>query len=201
MNRHCPIAIAGVVAVLLPLLTAQKAAETQPAAGVQTYKIDPVHSNTWFRIRHMNISNFYGRFNETEGTIVIDDANPAACSVDARVKVDSIDTHNADRNKHLKSAEFFEVEKYPLIAFKSTAFRKVGEQMYEVKGDLTLHGVTRPLAVKLERTGSGPGMKGEYRAGFETTFEIKRSDFGMTQLLGGVGDEVRLIVSVEATRQ
>ena len=202
MNRHCLIAIAGVVAVLLPLLTAQKAAETTaPAGGAETYTIDPVHSNTWFRIRHLNISNFYGRFNETEGTIAINDADPAACSLDARVKVASVDTHNADRDQHLKSAEFFEVEKYPLIAFKSTAFRKVGEQMYEVKGDLTLHGVTRPLAVKLERTGSGPGMKGEYRAGFETTFEIKRSDFGMTQLLGGVGDDVRLIVSVEATRQ
>jgi len=202
MNRHCLIAIAAAAAVLLPLLTAQKAAETTaPAGGAETYTIDPVHSNTWFRIRHLNISNFYGRFNETEGTIAINDADPAACSLDARVKVASVDTHNADRDQHLKSAEFFEVEKYPLIAFKSTAFRKVGEQMYEVKGDLTLHGVTRPLAVKLERTGSGPGMKGEYRAGFETTFEIKRSDFGMTQLLGGVGDDVRLIVSVEATRQ
>jgi len=201
MNRRCSIAVAAVV-VLLPLLAAQKAAETKPpAAEAGTYAIDPVHSNTWFRIRHLNISNFYGRFDEIEGTIAINDAEPAACALDARVKVDSVDTNDAGRDKHLKSAEFFDVEKYPLITFKSTAFKKTGEQTYEVKGDLTLHGVSRPLTITLERTGAGPGMKGEYRAGFETTFEIKRSDFGMTKLLGGVGDDVRLIVSVETIRQ
>jgi polyisoprenoid-binding protein YceI len=198
MNPRCLIAIAAAVIVLLPFTAAQT---TQPAAGVETYRIDPVHSNTWFRIRHLNISNFYGRFNDTAGTIVLDSANPANCSFEARIAVDSIDTHNVDRDKDLKSANFFEVEKYPQIAFKSTAVKKTGEQTYEVTGDLTLHGVTRPLTLKIEQTGSGPAMKGEHRAGFETTFEIKRSDFGMTHGLAGVGDEVRLTVSVEAIRQ
>jgi polyisoprenoid-binding protein YceI len=202
MNRSCRIAIAGVVMVLSLLLAAQEGSPTtQPAGGAQTYKIDPVHSNTLFRIRHMNISNFYGRFNDTRGTIVVDDRDPARCSFETRIAAESIDTHNANRDKDLRSADFFEVAKFPQITFKSTAVKKAGDRAYDVTGDLTLHGVTRPLTLRLEQTGAGPAMKGEYRAGFETTFAIKRSDYGMTQGLTGVGDEVRLTVSVEAVRE
>ncbi len=202
MPHHRRIAIAAVLAALLPLLAAQEGKPTgQPPSGPQTYKIDPVHSNTWFRIRHMDISNFYGRFDDTQGTIVIDEQDPARCSFETRITADSIDTHNADRDKHLKSGDFFDVEQHPQITFKSKTVKQAGEQAYDVTGDLTLHGVTHPLTLKVERTGAGPAMKGEYRAGFETTFEIKRSEFGMTKGLPGVGDEVRLTVSVETVRQ
>ena len=203
MSPRRRIASAAVaLATLIPLAVAQTGQPAgQPAAGPQTYQIDPVHSSNWFRIRHLNVANFYGRFNETAGTIVVDDANPAACSLEAQVKVDSVDTHNADRDKHLKSPDFFDAPQFPLITFKSSGpFRKAGPETYEVKGDLTLHGVTRPLALELVQTGVGPGMKGETRAGFETAFEIKRSDFGMKNMLG-LGDDVRLNISVEAVRK
>ncbi len=181
-----------------------KAAETQPvrpegAGG--TYKIDPVHSSNWFRIRHLNVANFYGRFNKVEGSFVLDDANPTAGTLDVQVKVETIDTNNADRDKHLKSAEFFDAAQHPTIAFKSKAVTKLNERDYEVRGELTLRGVTRPLTVKLTRTGSGPGLRGEFRTGLETSFEIKRSEFGMTALMGGLGDEVLLTFSFEGVRQ
>ncbi len=202
MNRRHAVAIAAVVTFLLPLLAGQGAAEApKEGQGPETYRIDAVHSSNCFRIKHMNVAWFYGRFNELEGTIVYSEADPAACSFDVRIKADSIDTNNADRDKHLKSADFFEVEKYPELTFKSRSAKKLAESTLEVTGDLTLHGVTKPLTVKIEHTGSGPGMRGEHRAGFETTFEIKRTDYGMTKLLGGVGDEVRITVSLEAVRQ
>jgi len=147
------------------------------------------------------VAYLYGRFNEVTGTVILDPEDLAASRVDIQVKAESIDTHNADRDKHLKSPEFFDVEKYPLITFRSQACRKIGDNEYEVQGDLTLHGVTRPLTVTVVHTGAGPGMQGEYRVGFETTFTIKRSDFGMTTLIGPVADEVRITVSGEGIRQ
>jgi len=213
MKRRGYITIVGaVLAAGLPLVvwaqqTPPKDAGAKPEAtpGAQakteTYKIDPVHSSVVFRIKHLDISYIYGRFNEVGGTVVLNEADPAACATEAEVKVESIDTHNADRDKHLKSPDFFDAEKHPLITFKSTSFKKAGEQTYEVQGNLTLHGVTKPLTVKLERTGAGPGMKSEFRAGFETEFPVKRTEFGMTALVGPVGDEVRLTVSLETIRQ
>ena len=203
MNRYCEIGIAVAATALLPLVLAQTAAEKPqpPAGGSETYQIDPIHSSNCFRIKHLNVAYFYGRFNEVAGTFVFNDADPAACSFDVQVNVDSVDTHNADRDKHLKSAELFDVEKHPQITFKSTSVKKMGEQTYDVTGDLTLHGVTKPLTVKIERTGAGPGMKGEYRSGCETNFEIKRSDFGMTAMIGPLGDDVRLTFSLEGIRQ
>lgn len=202
MHRCYKLGLAVIAVALLPLMTAQKAAEApQAAGGTETYKVDPVHSSNWFCIKHLNVANFYGRFNELEGTIVLNPSDPAACSFDIQIKVDSVDSNNSGRDKHLKSGEFFDAEKYPQIKFKSTAVKKAGEEAYDVQGDLTLHGVTKPLTVKVERTGAGPGMKGERRAGFETRFDIKRSDFGMTTMLNGLGDEVRLTVSIEAVRQ
>lgn len=203
MNRSYRIGITVAAAAVLPLVLAQKAAETpKPATdGSGTYQIDPVHSSNCFRIKHMNVAYFYGRFNDVAGTFAFNDADPAACAFDVQVKTDSVDTHNAGRDKHLKSAEFFDVEKYTEITFKSTAVKKTGEQTYDVTGNLTMHGVTKPLTVKLERTGAGPGMKGEYRGGCETTFEVKRSDFGMNTMIGPLGDEVRLTFSLEGIRQ
>ncbi len=166
----------------------------------ETYKIDAVHSSIIFRIKHLNISYVYGRFNDVSGTVVLNETDPATCSITAEVKVESIDTHNADRDKHLKSPEFFDVEKYPTIVFKSASFKKAGEA-YEVQGNLTLHGVTKPLTVKLERTGAAADPKGDFRAGFETGFTIKRSDFGMTTAIGPIADDVRLTISLEAIRQ
>lgn len=207
MTRSWKVGLAGLaVAVGLPLIVLAQKAETkgEPAKSegkAETYKVDPVHSSNWFRIKHLNVTYFYGRFSEVAGTYTLDEANPAGSSFDIQIKTESIDTHNDARNKHLKSADFFDAEKYPEISFKSTSVKKTGEKEYEVKGDLTLHGVTKPLTVKVEYTGAGPGMKGEYRSGFETTFDIERSDFGMNTMQGPLGDDVPLTVSIEGIRQ
>ena len=207
MTRSWKIGLAGlVVAVGLPLIVLAQKPETkgEPAKSegkAETYKVDPIHSSNWFRIKHLNVTYFYGRFNEIEGTYTLDDANPAGSAIDIQIKTESIDTNNDGRDKHLKSPEFFDAEKYPEITFKSSSVKKTSDKEYEAKGDLTLHGVTKPLTVKIERTGAGPGMKGEYRSGFETSFEIKRSDFGMTTMVGPLSDEVRLTISVEGIRQ
>lgn len=207
MTRSWKIGLAGLVAAVgLPLIVLAQKPETkgEPAKSegkAETYKVDPIHSSNWFRIKHLNVTYFYGRFNEIEGTYTLDDANPAGSAIDIQIKTESIDTNNDGRDKHLKSPEYFDAEKYPEITFKSSSVKKTGDQQYEVKGDLTFRGVTKPLTVKIERTGAGPGMKGEYRSGFETSFEIKRSDFGMTTMVGPLSDEVRLTISVEGIRQ
>ena len=207
MTRSWNIGLAGaVVAVGLPLMVVAQKTETKGEPNrsegrAETYTVDPIHSSNWFRIKHLNVANFYGRFNEIAGTYTLDDVNPVGSSFDIRIKADSIDTHNDARNQHLKSADFFDAEKNPEITFKSTSVKKTGDKEYEVKGDLTLHGVTKPLTVRIERTGAGTGMKGEYRSGLETSFEIKRSDFGMNTMQGPLGDEVRLMISIEGIRQ
>ncbi len=214
MKRSGMFGTAAVVAaVVLPLgLIAQetkpKPAGTETPKGERanpltsgTYKVDPVHSSNVFRIKHLNVANFYGRFNEVEGTFVLDETDPAKCSFDVRLKSASIDTHNEDRDKDLRSEKFFDAEKNPQIAFKSTGVTRSADNQLAVTGDLTLHGVTKSIAVKVELTGAGPGMRGEFRAGFETTFTVRRSEFGMTALLNGLSDDVQITVSVEGVKQ
>ncbi len=190
----------GLVALQGQTTPAEVKKET-PVAGKQTYQIDPIHSSNWFRIKHLNVANFYGRFDEMAGHIVVDDANPAADTFDVTMKATSINTHNEMRDKDLKSERFFDVEHYPAITFKSRSVKKISGDELEVEGDMTLRGVTKGITVKITRTGTGPGLHGETRSGFETSFEIKRSDYGMTALMGGLSDEVQLTVSMECIRQ
>ena len=171
------------------------------AAASEIFKVDPVHSAITFQIKHLGISYVQGRFNNAAGTITFDKKKPENSSTEISVKVADIDTFNTDRDKHLKSEEFFNAEKYPVISFGSETFKKVSEDIYEVGGRLTFHGVTRPLTVEVRHIGSGYDPWGGFRAGFETVFTIKRSDFGMTHMLGGVGDEVKLTVNIEGIRQ
>ncbi len=174
---------------------------TTTTAAAETYKVDPVHSAISFRIKHLGVAYVRGRFNNASGTITFDDKMPGKSSVKISVKVDDIDTFNAKRDKDLKSNNFFDAKQYPLISFYSETFKKTGEGTYDVTGPLSFHGVTRPLTVKVEYIGSAKDPWGGYRAGFETSFKVKRSDFGMTHMLGGVGDEVRLTVNIEGIRK
>ena len=172
-----------------------------PVTASEVFKVDPEHSAITFRVKHLGISFVHGRFNNATGTITFDEKVPRSSSIKVSVKVADIDTSNAERDKDLKSKEFFDAEKYPVISIHSGTFRKVSRDIYEVRCRLTLHGVTRPLTVKVWHIGSGSDPWGGYRAGFETTFTIKRSDFGMTRMLGGLGDEVELTVNIEGIRQ
>ncbi len=170
------------------------------AVAAETYKVDPVHSMTVFRIKHL-VSYSYGRFNDLSGTFNIDTETPAKSSVELEVKIESVDTFNEKRDQHLKSPDFFNAKQFPVITFKSKAVKKINEDTYEVTGDLSLHGVTRPLTLKVQQTGAGKDPWGGYRIGFETTFTLKRSEFGITFMPDVVGDEVRMTVSIEGIRQ
>ena len=176
---------------------AGSAQDAKLAAG--TFAVDAVHSTVIFRIKHLGLSFVYGRFNEIEGTFQFGDDDKSR--VDITVKAASVDTNSEERDKHLRNEDFFDVEKYPDIKFKSDSIKKTAADKYEAVGKLTLHGVTKPLTVTITRVGSGPDPWGNFRSGFETTFTIKRSDFGMGKMLGAVGDEVRLTVSVEGIRE
>ncbi len=177
------------------------AASSRPARSMEIYHIDPEHSTVLFRIKHLGITYVYGRFNDLSGLLKIDDKTPASSSVDVFVKAKNIDTFNSERDNHLRSLDFFNAKKFPVISFHSKSFKKVDHDMYKVTGDLDFHGVTRPLTVNVERTGAGKDPWGGYRIGYEMTFTIKRSDFGMTTMLNGVGDEVQITVSIEGIRK
>lgn len=172
------------------------------AVRAETYKVDPVHSSVLFRIKHMNVGYFYGRFNDIAGEFTIDPANPSGSSFDFKINLESLDTNNKDRDKHLLGPDFFNAKEFPEIAFKSTQAQKVDEHTYEVVGDLTMHGVTKPVTVRIDYVGSGKEMRGGgTRAGIEAVFTLRRTEFGMKYGLQGLGDEVRVIAALEGTHK
>jgi polyisoprenoid-binding protein YceI len=174
------------------------------AAGTraaETFKIDGSHSFVVFRIQHIGVSHAWGRFDNPSGTVVIDEADPSKSKFEVEVKTASVNTGNEKRDAHLKNADFFNARQFPTISFKSTSVKKSGDNKYDVAGDLTMHGVTKALTVTIEKIGEGDkGGQFGYRAGFDTSFTVKRSDFGMTNLVGPVGDDVNIWVSLEGSR-
>jgi len=172
-----------------------------PANASENYTVDTAHTYILFRVKHFNIGHSYGRLNGATGAFVLDDASPANSRIEMQVMAKDVDTYDSKRDKHLQSPDFFDVEQHPVITFKSTAVKKRETDLYEITGDLTLLGKTRPITVQVRQTGSGKDPWGNYRRGFETTFTIKRSEFGMDFLLDAVSDEVELTVSVEGIRQ
>ena len=166
-------------------------------APADTFKLDPVHSQVVFQVEHMGVSKIFGRFNTIQGSFTLDD-DPSKVSFEATVPVESLDTGTAARDKHLKSPDFFNVKQFPDITFKSTAVKKTGDN-YELTGDLTLHGVTKSITVTLTKIGQAQ-VQGAERAGFDAQFTIKRSDYGMTFMMGPVGDEVSLMINLEGVK-
>ena len=169
-----------------------------------TWTIDPVHSTVGFSVRHLMVSKVRGTFETFAGAITVaEDGTP---SVQATIDVTSIDTGNADRDAHIRSADFFDAEKYPEATFVSTSVDADGED-YVVHGDFTLKGVTKPVDLKLEFNGVNPGMGHGPVAGFEATTVINRKDFGidieMPLETGGtvVGDKITITLEIEAGQQ
>ena len=171
--------------------------------GIAKYEIDTAHSMIIFRAKHNGVSYNYGRFNEFTGEIMINADAVIERTVEFEVKAASIDTGNEKRDQHLRSSDFFSAKQFPLITFKSTEVsEKEGkEDMLEVTGDLELHGVKKSITVDVEITGRAEGKDGESLIGFESTFTIKRSEFGMTYGMGGISDDIRITVSVEAVHK
>ncbi len=166
-----------------------------PALADQ-WELDPGHAAVLFKVGHLNISNQHGRFNEIIGTMDTGEAK----SFEFVVPTASINTNNAKRDDHLRSPDFFNARQFPAISFKGESITPNEEGM-ELVGELTLHGVTQPLSVQMIQVGEGDDPWGTYRIGLETTFKIKRSEFGMDQMLDMVSDEIELTISFEAVRK
>jgi polyisoprenoid-binding protein YceI len=182
-------------ALLLPVLA---------AADPVTYKVDADHSGVGFSIRHF-VSNVSGRFRDFDGVIKYDKANPAASSVEFTVKAASIDTSNNDRDEHLRSKDFFDVQKFPTLTFTSTKVVAKDANTLEVTGNLTMHGVTKPVTFPVTLLGTVKTPKGE-KAGFESNFKVDRKEYGITWnnvLDSGpvLGDDVKVNIEIEANRQ
>ncbi len=170
---------------------------TAAPAQAPTYKIDSVHSSVLFRVKHFGVTNFYGRFNKVSGEILWDAKKPETGSISVEIDAASIDSNDKKRDEHLRNSDFLSAKEFPTISFKSKSVKKKGEQL-EVSGDLTLHGVTKSITTFVDNTGEADSPYG-YRAGFEAIFDIKRSDYGM-EGVDGIGDEVRIIVSLESIK-
>jgi polyisoprenoid-binding protein YceI len=193
------ISISLVSAIALTLFPPGKA--TSIPEIPENYDIDPVHSFAVFKIKHLNLGYVWGRINSPMGSIVLDGADPTKSSVTLGLKAENVDTNNKERDKHLRSPDFFNAEKFPTISFKSTSIRKTGENDYEVAGTFTLLGKAKEIVIRLRLIGSGKDAWGNFRTGFDGDFTIKRSEFGMTHMLDSIGDEVLIYVSVEGVRK
>ena len=193
--------LTGILAGLVVL-----AMQAAPPLAPSTFQIDPVHSSVTFKIRHI-VSKVEGRFREFSGSVVGDPASRAGVSVDLTIKTASIDTGNDMRDKHLRSADFFDAEKNPEITFKSSKIVSQGGDRYEVMGTFTMHGVSKEIAVPVTFNGIGKDPKGGEHAGFSVATKLNRKDYGITfnQVLdsGGMmlGDEVEISVEIEAVKK
>jgi polyisoprenoid-binding protein YceI len=175
---------------------------TLPGLVAGTWTIDPVHSDASFTVRHMMVSKVRGAFRGLSGSVTVAD-DVLDSSVEATIDMASIDTGNEQRDAHIRSADFFEVETYPTMTFRSTAIRPAGDG-YVLAGDLSLHGITKGVELELEFVGAGPDAYGGTRAGFSATTEISRSEFGVDIAMpmdgGGVvvSDKVRVALEILA---
>jgi len=164
--------------------------------------LDPLHSEVQFKVKHLVISTVTGFFRKFEGELSTENDNFSNASVSFSLDVNSIDTNQEARDNHLKSAEFFDAEQYPAITFKSTSFD--GE---ELKGDLTIKGITKPVTLEVEHGGTATDFYGNTKAGFEVTGKINRKDFGLTwdgvTEAGSVvvGEDIKLIINVQFAKQ
>ncbi|MBI2517457.1 MAG: polyisoprenoid-binding protein [Opitutae bacterium] len=166
-------------------------------AETETFKIDPVHSSIGFSLRHL-FSKYSSNFTKVTGAIVYDAAEPEKSSVEATVDIGSLNTANPDRDKHLKSPDFFDEAKFATATFKSKSWVKTGEGTFDVTGDLTIKGVTKETVLQVTLLGTGPGMGGSTVSGWEAAAKIKRTDFGVSYGPKILGEEVTLNISIEA---
>lgn len=183
-----------VVAIIALMMSAPSA-----WAAVETYELENPHTQILFSIGHLGFSHSWGKFLDYDGSIRFDRDNPAQSSVAVTIQTGSIEMNDTAWNDHLKNADFFDVEKHPVMTFQSTGIEVTGEDTANITGDLTIKGVTKPvvLEAKLNKVGEHPMTK-KAMAGFSATTRIKRSDFGMSHGVPMVDDAVDIIIEVEA---
>jgi polyisoprenoid-binding protein YceI len=186
-------------------VVALTAAAALPVQAADTYNVDPGHSEVGFQIRHL-VTQVRGKFTDYKGTIQLDAAKMENSSVDFAIKTASIDTGNADRDKHLRSADFFDAEKFPEITFKSKSVKATGKDSYAVTGTFTMHGVSKELTLPVTFGGTAKDPWGGQRAGFSTATTLNRKDYGIewNKALdsGGalLGDDVKISIDLEAVK-
>ncbi|MBI3448883.1 MAG: YceI family protein [Acidobacteria bacterium] len=191
----------------IPAALALAAAATlvPASAAAESLKIDSDHSTVAFKVSHLVFSKVLGRFDRFEGTLTLDPADLTKSAATVTIDAASIDTNEPDRDKHLKSDAFFDVEKFPKVTFQSTAVRKTAGDKYEMDGNLTMRGVTKPVTLKVDVIGVGAD-RGGLRAGFEASTRVNRKDYGVSWnnvVEGGgvvVGDDVDIMLTIEAFR-
>ena len=167
------------------------------------YKIDKEgqHAFVNFKISHLGYSWLYGTFKDFDGSFSFDAAKPEESKVQVELKTASVDSNHAERDKHLRSADFLNVAKHPTATFASTGVKSTGAGSADITGNLTLNGVTRPVVIAAKFVGEGDDPWGGYRAGFEGSTKLKLKDFDIQKGLGPASQEVELIISVEGVRQ
>ncbi|OPG04031.1 polyisoprenoid-binding protein [Streptomyces sp. GKU 895] len=181
-------------------------ANTDLTALTGDYTIDASHSTIGFTVRHAMVTNVKGKFNDFTGSLHLDGADPSASTASIDVKMESIDTGSADRDGHLKSADFFKIDEFPTMTFRSTKAEALGDEDYRITGDLEILGTTRPITIDLEFNGAAKDPFGNERVGFEGKAEIKRSDWGLTWNAaletGGVlvSDKIKLHFDISAIK-
>lgn len=183
---------------VLPAALLALAVASAGAAAAATYRIDPRHTQVHFTYLHQGYAHLSGRFNQVEGALEFDPANPAAASIQLELPIASLSTGVPALDEHLRSADFFDAEKFPTASFRSTKVSVRDATHLDLAGELTIHGVTRPalFAVTINRLGEHSVRK-TAMAGFEATATIKRSEFGVDRMLSGVPDEVQLRIAME----
>ncbi|HWM90173.1 MAG TPA: YceI family protein [Thermoanaerobaculia bacterium] len=177
-----------------------------PVLAADVHTIDQSHSDVSFQVRHL-VTQVRGSFNDYEGTINLDPANLEKSSVDFKIKTASIDTNNADRDKHLRAEDFFHAEKYPEITFKSKSIKKVDKDTYNVSGTLTMRGVAKEVMLPVTWLGAVTDPRGNEKAGFSTEITLNRKDYGINWNAaldnGGVilGEDVKVAINLETQKK
>ncbi|RLU00458.1 MAG: YceI family protein [Ketobacter sp.] len=171
--------------------------------AADTYKMDTKGSHAFiqFKIQHLGFSWLLGRFNTFEGEFVLDEANVEKSSVKVDIDVASVDSNHAERDKHLRGKDFFDVAKFPKAGFVSTKIEKTGDNTAKITGDFTLKGITKPITLDATYIGGGKDPWGGYRQGFEATTQLKLKDFGIDYNLGPASEVVNIYISVEGIKQ
>jgi polyisoprenoid-binding protein YceI len=169
--------------------------------------IDPMHSEVQFKVKHLVISTVTGFFKSFEGSLETENEDFGGAKIEFTIDIDSIDTNQGQRDGHLKSADFFDAEKFPKITFKSTSFKKTDEDEFQLDGELTVKGITKPVTLAAEYGGSTADFYGNTKAGFEVSGKISRKEFGLTwegvTEAGSVvvGDDIKLLINVQFAKQ
>ena len=185
------------------LLFASVMTTSNTFAATDTYKIDTkgAHASIKFKIKHLGYSWLYGRFDKFDGTLMLDEKAPENSTIEVSIDTSSVNSNHAERDKHLKSPDFLNVKKYPDATFKSTSVNITGDNTGVLKGNLTLHGVTKTIEIPVTHIGGGSDPWGGYRHGFSGSTTLTLKDYGIDFNLGPASTQVELILDIEAIKQ